>query len=319
MQKDLDAFDKHILLDLFDDWIRLDAANGFPSPRTIQSYHEALAQFIDWMHIKTLTFSDLKEEQIKLYRSHLTDINAVGTVARKLVALRRFFDMAEDREYVTHNPVRKVRAPQDRTDKSERIKYLSKEELINLLTTPDTKDPVKATRDKLILALMILHGLRTMEVTGLNVVDYDETAYEHGILKVLGKGRKTRSIILVHKSALLLKEWLAYRNDLICADKALIVTLHNGVRTNETPHHRISNRSLRTVVDTYLKQIGAKRDKISCHSLRHSFATHALANGARLIDISSALGHSQLATTMVYAKILDKDKNNPSRFIEDFL
>lgn len=320
MDANLDELSAAQALGLFEDWIRLDAASGYPSPRTIQSYVEAMAQFVSWMVSRELRFADLREEDVKIYRSTLMEHNAVGTVARKLVAIRRFFDMAEARGYVVRNPARRVRPPRDLTDKAERVKYLTRAELERVLSLPaECPDPRKAARDRLILSLMAIHGLRTMEVSGLNVSDHDPAAYDHGAIRVYGKGRKTRHAILVGKTAEMLGLWLQVRAGLECADSALVVTLHTGVRDGEDPHHRISRRSIRALVDGYLSKAGAKRPGVSCHSLRHSFATHALAEGARLVDISAALGHAELTTTMVYAKVLDRDKHNPARVLEQML
>jgi site-specific recombinase XerD len=75
-------------------------------------------------------------------------------------------------------------------------------------------------------------------------------------------------------------------------------------------------RAIRYQVDGYLTTVGLKAEGVSCHSLRHSFATWSLAGGAKLLSISQALGHSSVETTQVYAKIVDKVRENPTLYLE---
>jgi len=80
-------------------------------------------------------------------------------------------------------------------------------------------------------------------------------------------------------------------------------------------YQRVGRRGIRGMVDGYLEKIGVKRDGVSCHSLRHTFGTQALAAGASLLAISQAMGHASVTTTQVYVKIVDKARNNPAKFL----
>jgi len=306
------------LLASFADFLRLDVAQGDASPETIRTYWSNVRQYLDWCTAEGVHPALATEDDLKAYRAHLV---ASGykrtTVATKLAVVRRFYQMAQARGYRADNPAEGLKAPKEHTDRAERVKWLPLLAVKRLLDAPDAETP-KGKRDRAILALMALHGLRAVEVHRLDVGDVDFDTGDAGQVTVLGKGKRTRTVLLVEETATYLRDWLAVRDDVAAeGETALFVNVHWGGHNGKAGEagHRMSRRGVREAVDGYLEELGLKAEGVSCHALRHTFATLSKAAGADLLAISKALGHSSVTTTQVYADIVDKVGNNPARFL----
>jgi site-specific recombinase XerD len=201
------------------------------------------------------------------------------------------------------NPAKGLKAPKDKTTREDSVKFLPFEGFKRLLALPNN------TRDRTILALMGWHGLRVEEVTNLTLAKVN-LAGELPTLAVTGKGSKTRKVHLIERSAAALSAWLNARQAQP-GEQAVFVSIGN-----RDWGQRLTTRAMRYMVDAYLDQAGLKANGISCHSLRHSFATWSLAGGAKLQAISSAMGHTSIETTQVYARIVDRINENPARYLE---
>jgi site-specific recombinase XerD len=158
------------------------------------------------------------------------------------------------------------------------------------------------------LALMAFHGLRVAEVVGLQLEDVN---LEGKTLTVLGKGRKLRAVHLVDQSVAVLSSWLVIRERVAQgSETAVFVSLRHP-----DPGTGLSTQAVRSMVDRCLRTLGLKRDGVSCHALRHSFATLSHAAGARLNALSREMGHASVTTTQVYADIVDAAAENPALFL----
>lgn len=299
------------LLAAFADFLRLDVAQGDASPETVRAYTSQVQAFLGWCQAERVHPALATEEDLKRYRAALiTTDYARATIANKLNVVRRFYAMARARGYRPDNPATGIKAPPDRTDQAERVKWLPLQAIHDLLEAPNAAT-VKGKRDRAILTLMALHGLRVCEVARLQLEDLDPEAREVGIFTVLGKGKKRRTVILVEESAAALNAWLTVRS-LVAAEgeSAFFVSLHHP-----EPGTQLSRRSIRRMVDGYLKGLGLKHGGVSCHSLRHSFATLSRAAGAQLDALARTLGHASVTTTQIYADIVDAAAENPARFL----
>lgn len=305
------------ILAAFHKWMRHDVADGAPSPETTRAYFCDVSQFLHWLADEGLSPVQAGEEDVKAYRAHLVETYAVSTVGRKLVAVRRFYQMAQARGAIPHNPAEGIAAPRDKTERAERVKYLPWLAVKQLLATPNPNDP-KGIRDRAILVLMALHGLRVIEVHRLDLENLDPEGGEAGTLRVFGKGDKVRTIHLTEETHEELKKWLAVRDMAATDDRAFFVSMHWSEGISQ-PGRRLSRRGIRAMVDSYLEVISAKKEGVSCHSLRHSYATHAYANGAELAYISKEMGHADESTTQVYRHLVERDKNNPAKFLTGLL
>lgn len=303
------------VLEAFRGWMRLDVADGNPSPETVRSYFSDVKQHLVWLAGLGVRPAEAGTEELKRYRAWLVERYAVSTVGRKLASVRRFYEMAHARGAMGHNPAVGLRSPRDRTERDERVKFLTLETVQRVLRAPNARKP-KGIRDRAMLVLMALHGLRVVEVSRLDLEDLDLEAGEAGELRVLGKGDKWRTILLTEETREVLRMWLAARALMRPETPAVFLTMHwsQGKEAG-----RIGTRGIRQVVDGYLRAVGAKRKGVSCHSLRHSYATLALAAGGSLLAISGSLGHSSVTTTQVYAKIVDKARHNPAKLLVGLL
>jgi len=291
------------------DFLRLDVAQGDASPRTVATYQAQVRDFLGWCVARGIHPALATEDDLKAYRAHLTERYARATVATRLTAVRRFYEAAVWRGFRPDNPAAGIRPPRERTAREERVKFLPLEGLKRLLDAP--VHPRRGVRDRAILALMGVHGLRVGEVVALDMVDLD---LEAGTLTVTGKGDKVRTIYLVDFSRERLVDWLAVREQVADGgETALFVALD---RARRFVGRRMTRRAVEALTDRYLEREGLKRDGISCHSLRHSAAVWARAFGATVDALADMLGHASVDTTRIYAKIVRKMEENPARFLE---
>ena len=295
----------------FATFLRLHVADGDASEHTIQSYYSSAAQFVSWCREHKISPAEATDRDLIAYRKHLIEHYARGTVAVKLAAVRRLYGAIAWRGLRADNPAAGLRAPKDKTERSERVKFLPLDGLRRLLDAP-TGDRPAAVRDRAMLALMGRHGLRVSEVAGLTV---DAVDLDAGSVRVLGKGSKTRKVYMTETTKKVISQWLTVRagvaND---GERALFVALDR-----RTKGSGMTTRAIRYAVDKCLDRLGLKAEGISCHSLRHSAATWARAGGAKIDAIADMLGHASTDTTRVYARIVDRMTENPARFLEAIL
>jgi site-specific recombinase XerD len=298
---------------LFSDFLKSDVAHGSPAKKTVDTYQIQIRQFFSWCLDNTIDPIMAKAKDIKAYRDYLLNEEYKPghrykrtTIALKLQVVKRFFAALIMAEVRLSNPAYSVQAPAELSITAEKIKYLPLQGIQNLLKCPDTS--TKGTRDKAIIILMALHGLRVSEVSKITMSDIDLNT---NTVSVLGKRQKKRTIYLTKDTAKILDAWLSVRALISTASDRLFISL-------EKNHHKgrhLSQSGVRKLIDQYLVAIGCKKHGISCHALRHSAATYALEAGASLYAISKMLGHSKITTTQIYADIVDARRNNPTEHL----
>jgi integrase/recombinase XerD len=299
------------IMEDFGKFLRLHTADGDASPATLRSYYGNAGQFVAWCGERGINPATATEDDIATYRRELVARYEVGTVAVKLAAVRRLYEAAVWRGLRQDNPAAGLKAPRDKTERAERVKFLPLDGLRRILDAPKGDNPA-AVRDRAMLALMGRHGLRVSEVAGLKV---DAVDLDAGTVRVVGKGRKSRTVYLIESPAEALRQWLDVRQSVANpGEPALFVSLDRAHRGGG-----MSTRAIRYVVDNHLADVGLKAKGISCHSLRHSAATWARAGGAKLDAIADQLGHSSTDTTRIYSKIVNKMQENPARYLEAML
>jgi len=297
------------LIELFGRFLRLYVADGDASPATIRTYHAQAAQFVTWCEERAIHPAQATEQDLIAYRKDLLEAGyRRSTVALKLAVVRRLYEAIRWRGLRSDNPAAGIKAPRDRTVQDERVKYLPLEGLKRLLAAPDGES-AQVRRDRAMLSLMGVHALRVAEVAGLELDDVD---LARSLVRVIGKGRKVRTVYLTEQTVELMAAWLRVRGTVALKDVAafFVVVGPNGTGT------AISTRGIRYLVDKYLAGLGLKAEGISCHALRHSSATWARAGGARLDAIAGMLGHASTTTTGIYARIVDRMAENPARYLE---
>ena len=301
------------ILDRLLDWFQIEVAEGDASPHTICSYLSSIRGYMSWCNQRQVDPIAASEEHIKLYRAFLVnDGYKRGTIATKLAGVRRYYDAVLDWGYRPDNPASKVKAKRNLTSRSDQVmgKYIpDREKFINLYALPSSRT-ILGKRDRAILRLLCYTGIRVSEISALDVRDLDLGEKPQLTIRA-GKGFKKRYAPLGHKDRITLEEWLLDRNNVANTDcQSVFVTLDNRTRGQ-----RLGTRGIRSIVDKYLRQDGIKKPGRSCHALRHSLATWLLDAGVPIEAIADLLGHSSVAITAIYAKIVDRRKYTPSEIL----
>ena len=214
-----------------------------------------------------------------------------STTARKLATLRSFYKFLIRRGQVSVNPLSTIRTPKQ----DKRLpKCLDLDQVQKLLEAPGDGDLLSA-RDKAMLEVLYSSGIRVSELVELETADID---LQEGVLRVKGKGRKDRLTPIGSQAIKALHRYFEIRNtDLRCQQSK------NAGRVFLNKHgESLSTRSVRRKLDKYLVAAGLDPG-ISPHTLRHSFATHLLNNGADLRSVQELLGHQSLSTTQIYTHL----------------
>jgi len=212
------------------------------------------------------------------------------SLGRKLDSLKRFGDYLIEIGAWIANPFRELPYPRAEHYRAE---YLSPEEAFSLMKF-DFKDDFSGMRDKAMLDLFYSCGLRLSELVGINV---NNIRFGERIIGIFGKGGKYRIVPLGRKTSEILKNYLRLRENKIKSEG--FAEAGSAVFLNKRGK-RITPRSVARIAKSYLLK-SSEQQKLSTHSLRHSFATHLLEAGANLRAVQQMLGHSSLKTTQKYA------------------
>jgi integrase/recombinase XerC len=231
-------------------------------------------------------------EAIRTYMSHLgSQQYSKSTTARKLATLRSFYKFLVKRNYVSSNPVMSIKTPKQ--DK-KLPRFLEYEEVQRLLSTPPANTWLGA-RDRAILETLYSTGMRVSELVGLNMEDVD---FLGEVIHIRGKGKKERLSPVGSSALQAIQRYIEFRNKRMASDS----TFDSKVLFANKHGKRLSTRSVRRKMDKYLEAAGLD-PAISPHTLRHSFATHMLNNGADLRSVQELLGHQSISTTQVYTHV----------------
>jgi len=260
------------------------------SAHTISAYRRDLGQFIDYIGEREGSLRKVDNVQIRGFMAQLHERKLKkSSSARKLAAIRSFFQFGVKKKWIAENPAKVVATPKQ----EKRVpSFLSEEEMAGFLGVPPSEKPLDL-RDRAILELLYASGIRVSELVGINLEDAN---LGERLIRVRGKGKKERIVPFGRIAGERLTLYLRVRLELVqdsIGEKALFLNYQG---------RRISARSVERIVDKYIRLTAIKR-KISPHSLRHSFASHLLSRGADLRVIQELLGHESLATTQKYTHL----------------
>lgn len=269
------------------------------SRHTLRNYAVDLWQFSDFL-FRIEKRRDLTPAEIDnlTIREWMADMRAAGkrktSIARKLASLRTFYQFLIHEGKLDKNPAKLVATP-----KIERKLpvHLTAEDAVRFIETPDINTDL-GRRDRAILEFLYATGIRVGELVNIDIRHID---FRGRTVRVFGKRRKER-IVPFHEPALqALMLYLTQTRPLFLSNAPVDKRDENAVFLNYQGT-RITTRSVGRLVDKYIRQC-ADINKISPHSLRHSFATHLLDAGADLRDIQELLGHARLSTTQIYTQV----------------
>ncbi len=214
---------------------------------------------------------------------------AATTLGRKVACLRSFYRHLRREETIDHDPTADLHGPR----KPQRLpRVLSREEVRRLLEQPRGSSPL-ALRDRALLEVMYACGLRASEAVGLELSDLD---LEEGMLRARGKGSKERIVPVGRQALAALSVYLqGGRPQLVgTRPQGRLLVNHRG--------GELTRQGLYKIVQGHARRAGLQ-EKMSPHTLRHTFATHLLAGGCDLRSLQEMLGHADLATTQVYTHL----------------
>ncbi len=254
------------------------------SHHTIRAYSGDLSEFSKFMDKKPrdIDYLDIRSFLVSLHHRKLKKTS----ISRKLATIRAFFKFMHREGYVKQNPAKLVSSPKLPKDLPN---FLDIDETFSLMDSPQG-DTFKPTRDKAILELLYSSGVRVSELTSLNMSDLNMKDY---LIRVRGKGRKERIVPIGSKAMDAIQNYLPERISIKKRTTALFLNNRGG---------RLTERSVRRILLQYSRMINLKGN-LTPHTLRHTFATHLLHEGADLRSIQELLGHSSLSTTQKYTHV----------------
>lgn len=271
------------------------------SPLTVKMYGYYMESFAGWLAStdKAIKPDQMTDELIREYRLYLSRyVNPIkGPLAKStqnyfLIALRAFL------RFLTKKGVKTLAPDQIELGKNRdrSLKFLTKEHLERLLMAPDTSTD-EGMRDRAILDLFFSTGLRVSELVKLDREKVNLDAKEFGII---GKGGRARVVFLSDLAVSSLSRYLTTRHD---SWSPLFTRLSGKIdETDNGRKMRLSARSVERLVDKYVKKAKLPVEATP-HTLRHSFATDLLMNGADLRSVQEMLGHKNVATTQIYTHV----------------
>ncbi|MBI2669902.1 MAG: tyrosine-type recombinase/integrase [Candidatus Yanofskybacteria bacterium] len=270
------------------------------SAKTVENYNHYLVRFINFAKIDKP--GDISEELIRKYRLYLNRLNDANSRPLKkvtqnyhVIALRAFL------KYLAKRDIKTVSAEKLELGKQEerQVTFLEPHELERFLRAPNGT-ALSDLRDRAILETLFSTGLRVSELCSLNRNDID---IKRGEFSVRGKGSKIRVVFLSDGAKVSLATYLDKRPD---ADESLFIRVPQNEKLEKYEKLRLTPRSIQRIIKKYAVTAGIVGKSVSPHSLRHSFATDLLRNGADIRSVQAMLGHSSVTTTQIYTHVTDK-------------
>ncbi len=277
-------FSKNELLDDFK--IYLKSEKNFSS-HTIRAYCADVYTFLLW--IGEINPLDIESQKFSEYLYFIQQINYTKTtIARKIASIRAFYKFLYQEELIEYNPVDNISIPKQNKNLPE---FLSEEEVENILRSINIDTP-SGYRNRIILELLWVSGMRISELSGLN---FENLNLEQNEIRVFGNGAKERIVLIPDKT----------KNNI---DNVFSLINSNTEITPTTPlfinynGYRLQNQSIRKALKHCLENIHFTKH-VTPHVFRHSFATKLLEHGADLRIVQELLGHSSIKNTQIYTHV----------------
>ena len=260
------------------------------SKNTLNSYRFDLDLFSAWL-IENLkkNFLEVSQADIQQYLAFKFPTSKSRSISRLLATLRRLYKYLLRENKISIDPTLEIQSP--KISKSL-PKSLSEEDIEALLSAPDIKTS-SGLRDKAMLELLYACGLRVSELVNILLTELSMT---EGVIRVTGKGSKTRLVPMGEEAVDWIKKYINEgRKDILKqqTSKYLFITIRGGAMTRQAFWHLIKRYSI----------IAKIKKPMSPHILRHAFATHFINHGADLRVVQMLLGHSDISTTQIYTHV----------------
>ena len=295
----MSAIEQKYVSDYILDFIEHLEVEGGRMPRTAENYEFYLNRFVEFAGDITpnqITAELLRKYRLWLNRYKSLDGNELAMITQSyhLIALRGFLKYFSRRDIPSLAPD-KIELPKTHR---KQVTFLHYDEVIRLLEEIDINEE-SGLRDRAILELLFSSGLRVSELVNLN---RDHINTKRREFMVRGKGQKDRPVYISESAADWVEQYLAVRQDTLAP---LFISYSKNVEANTSgDYRRLTARSIQRMVSKYARLAGITKH-VSPHTMRHSFATDLLMNGADLRSVQSMLGHSNIATTQIYTHVTD--------------
>lgn len=287
---------------------------GGRSPKTITNYQLYLERFIDFagdITVDKITLEVIRRYRLWLnrYKNETTNEElSLITQSYHLIALRGFLTYLSRRD-ITSLAADKIILPKTAR---KQVTFLQYDEVVRMINQIPT-DTEAGLRDRAIIELLFSSGLRVSELVNLN---RDHINLSRREFMVRGKGQKDRPVFISKNAAEHVSSYLDARTDSLPA-LFLSYSRRNAAPNLSGDYRRLSARSIQRIISQYARLAGITKH-VSPHTMRHSFATDLLMNGADLRSVQSLLGHSNISTTQVYTHVTDQHlKDIHERFHSD--
>jgi len=275
------------------------------SENTIAAYRNDLSQFLEFeeqLAGASLTdWSAVTEDDIQAYlefMKHKDQPYASSTIARKVAAIKSFFNYLTSQGLTDHNPTVGIDSPKV---KKRLPQTLTPHEVERLLAAPLGSNSAKNLRDVTLLNVLYETGMRVTEVVSLQLEDVDLTG---SVLSSPTRQGEARRIPIGEATQTMLADYLDESRPQLTRDsheRALFLN-HRG--------EKLTRQGLWLIIKGYARQAGLNTE-VTPHTLRHSFAVHRLSRGTKLEDIQHLLGHANISTTQIYAQLEGADEEAP--------
>ncbi|MET0979991.1 MAG: site-specific tyrosine recombinase/integron integrase [Candidatus Saccharimonadales bacterium] len=282
------------------DYIEHLEVEGGRSAKTGENYKLYLERFVEFTNDTTV--EKITSEMIRKYRLWLNryknnndDELATITQSYHLIALRGFLTYLSKRDIESLSP-EKIELPKI---SRKQVTFLHYDEVARLLDTISLESE-DGLRDRAIIELLFSSGLRVSELVNLN---RDHVNTKRREFMVRGKGQKDRPVFIGEAAAGRVEDYLAARLDNL--PPLFLSYSRNNTATTSGDYRRLSTRSIQRIISKYAKLAGITKH-VSPHTMRHSYATDLLMNGADLRSVQVMLGHSNISTTQVYTHVTDE-------------
>ncbi|KRN88896.1 integrase recombinase XerD RipX family protein [Ligilactobacillus ceti DSM 22408] len=260
------------------------------SANTVASYRNDLQTFALYLAEQNLSYQSVTKDDVLAYLQKEMDTGKTNaTIIHRITSLRKFYQYLVQDQIVTQNPMLLIDTPKKQQHLPE---VLTTKEVETLLNTPNTGQAL-GMRDRAILEVMYATGLRVSEIVNLKLNDLHLSL---GIIQTIGKGQKERIIPIGDVAIHWLEQYLQLSRPKLLKNKRspyLFLNFHGNQLTRQGIWKNLKKQ---------VQQAGITKE-VSPHTLRHSFATHILENGADLRIVQELLGHADISTTQIYTHL----------------